>query len=273
MNSMKHKKQIFIISFLLLLTLNKLVFPSVYLRLVKINNISYILTTIGSLLLILVSQYLVRFISFHKESRKYNKIFIWQGLIEVLLLIIVISITSDIIIRAKLAQNTDFYFEGFIVQHNIVDQIICLLVLGVFPAFAEELYFRQTFYNFFEPKKHIYLFIFLSGIFFALFHSDLLSKISAFILGMILMQIYLLCKNIKITIILHILFNWCMILISFFRPIVYRNILLEIDRQTKTDYIVSVLLELGVLNLILAAFFSLYIKFINRNIFCSINKK
>lgn len=114
--------------------------------------------------------------------------------------------------------------------------------------------------------KQKQIFIGLSGLSFALFHTDVLSKIFAFILGMVLMQIYLLCRNIKFVIILHTLYNWCMLFYTFFRPIVYKNILSSIYQSTKIDFISSVLLELGVLNLIIGLIIGLYGNFVNKNI-------
>ena len=256
----------FLVYFLILIILNKLVFPNVYMNFIDTNNISYLLTIIGSMLLVLLSQNLDKSIVIEGESKGLHKELVLQGIIEIFCLVIVVVIISDIILKAKLAQNINFYFEEFTNEQNILEKIISLLVLGVFPAVAEELYFRQTLYNFFKPIKQKQIFIGLSGLSFALFHTDVLSKIFAFILGMVLMQIYLLCRNIKFVIILHTLYNWCMLFYTFFRPIVYKNILSSIYQSTKIDFISSVLLELGVLNLIIGLIIGLYGNFVNKNI-------
>ena len=263
---MKNKKKKFLVYFLILIILNKLVFPNVYMNFIDTNNISYLLTIIGSMLLVLLSQNLDKSIVIEGESKGLPKELVLQGIIEIFCLVIVVVIISDIILKAKLAQNINFYFEEFTNEQNILEKIISLLVLGVFPAVAEELYFRQTLYNFFKPIKQKQIFIGLSGLSFALFHTDVLSKIFAFILGMVLMQIYLLCRNIKFVIILHTLYNWCMLFYTFFRPIVYKNILSSIYQSTKIDFISSVLLELGVLNLIIGLIIGLYGNFVNKNI-------
>lgn len=89
---MENKKQIFLVSFLILLFLNKLVFPNVYMNFIDTNNISYLLTIIGSILLILLSQNLDKLIVIEGDSKGLHKAFVLQGILEILCLVIVVGV-------------------------------------------------------------------------------------------------------------------------------------------------------------------------------------
>mgnify|MGYP000091398060 FL=1 len=73
---MKNKKKKFLVYFLILIILNKLVFPNVYMNFIDTNNISYLLTIIGSMLLVLLSQKLDKGIVIEGESKGLRKPFV-----------------------------------------------------------------------------------------------------------------------------------------------------------------------------------------------------
>ena len=91
----------------------------------------------------------------------------------------------------------------------IIVQIICS---GIFGPILEELVFRGIVYNRLKTFNKKNIAIILTSIIFALFHTDIINSVYAFIVSFVLIYLYDKYKTIKAPIIMHIILNITIIL-------------------------------------------------------------
>ena len=107
--------------------------------------------------------------------------------------------------------NNLFYFTNSfeISSIPIIVQIICS---GIFGPILEELVFRGIVYNKLKTFNKKNIAIILTSIIFALFHTDIVNAIYAFIVSFVLVYIYDKYKSLKAPIIMHMSLNITIIL-------------------------------------------------------------
>ncbi|MCQ2387075.1 MAG: CPBP family intramembrane metalloprotease [Clostridia bacterium] len=91
---------------------------------------------------------------------------------------------------------------------------VYLFVLGVFPAFSEELFFRGFITNNLRKKDDVFA-ILISGLLFSLYHCSLAQLIYQFIYGVFLAILFIKSKSVIPGIIAHFLNNFIILLSDF----------------------------------------------------------
>ena len=171
----------------------------------KLNN--YINSK--SLLIILITAIIFIPILYRvfKKYREKNK-FKLKDIIVSIVLGITLSLTYNIILFGL--NNLYHFTNKFEVSTiPIIIQIICSGILG---PILEELVFRGIVYNKLKTFNKPMISIILTSVIFALFHSNIIDAIYAFIVSFILIYIYEKYKTLKAPILMHISLNTTIIL-------------------------------------------------------------
>lgn len=141
------------------------------------------------------------------------------------LLLIILGLTICLIFNIGLFYlNEAFNLMSFIVYDFSIDLLIAILCTGILGSILEELLFRGVVYNrlkLFEPKNALIL----SGLVFALMHTNYVNMVYAFFIGLLLAYVYEKYKTIKAPIILHVAANTSNLI--FLRLIVTGNIIVN----------------------------------------------
>ena len=147
---------------------------------------------IGLILSNLLSFGLVLFIGFKKSHKKFNEVFfcnnvslkIWISIIVFMFGFIILSSELDNIFNFILPMP-DFFqdmFQSILVNEYI---IISIILVGIIPAFAEEMLFRGVIlYGFKENYSHKKAII-ISSLLFGLIHLNPWQFVTAFIIGIV----------------------------------------------------------------------------------------
>lgn len=86
------------------------------------------------------------------------------------------------------------------------DYVLCAIILCVLPAIGEELVFRKSFCDGMEGVAD-YKTVLLCGLAFALSHFNLAQTVHQFFLGCVLGFVYVLTKNVTLTMVMHLVNN------------------------------------------------------------------
>lgn len=138
-------------------------------------------------------------------------------------------------------ENLNDAFEG--VNTNAESYIWIFLSVVIIGPIMEEVLFRGIIFGNMKKVLPIPLAIFLNGVFFGVFHMNLVQGVYTFVAGAVLASIYYYSESLSLVIILHIINN----LISTFPPFVY-------DLVPAIDFFIEigllVLMPLGIYNLV-----------------------
>ena len=93
--------------------------------------------------------------------------------------------------------------------------ILGLILYGLISPFAEELLFRGVLYNCMRRSMTVKMSIFLSAMFFGLYHSNAVQGIYALVLGLLISYAYEYFGDLKVPIAMHMAVNILMYCLSY----------------------------------------------------------
>lgn len=171
--------------------------------------------------------------------------------------------TSSILIKnlVRLMDELDKLVEktygNLISAHSIFEASFVIFIIAVIPALCEETLFRGLVQKSFERKLRPFWSIFITSLFFGLYHFNPYGLVALFLLGAYFGYAAYVSDSIFVTMILHFLNNLVAILAYF----ILGNDELINNTTTKYDHIVPQIFSL----LMLATLFLSYIIFIRTN--------
>jgi len=154
----------------------------------------------------------------------------------------------------KLVEKT---FNNLLSAHSIFEASFVIFIIAVIPAICEETLFRGLVQKSFERKLKPFWSIFITALFFGLYHFNPYGLIALVILGAYFGYAAYVSDSVFVTMVLHFLNNLLAVLAYF---VLGRDELIN-TTVTKTDHIVPQLFSL----LMLATLFFSYIIFIRTN--------
>lgn len=105
-------------------------------------------------------------------------------------------------------ERNDATLKAFLTQKGAGDFLASFFVFAILPALGEEMLFRGIFMRYVAKRTQKMLYpILISGILFALFHSNPYGMLSIFLAGIIMGVIYWLTGSLWMSILGHLLFN------------------------------------------------------------------
>lgn len=111
----------------------------------------------------------------------------------------------DLLKQQELAEK---YSRQLLQMSGIGDLFTCLLVLALFPAFAEELFFRAVLQQTLgEWIRNRHIAVWVSAFIFALLHADLVGIPIIFLMGLVLGYLFFWTGSLRINILGHFAFN------------------------------------------------------------------
>jgi len=167
----------------------------------------------GVILINLLSFGLVIFLGFKRTHKKFNEVFMfnnvplkyWVSIIVFMFGFVIVSSELDNILQYFLPMPSFFQdvFESMLVNEYI---IVSILLVGIIPAFVEEMLFRGVILNGFRGNYSRRKAIILSSVLFGAIHLNPWQFVTAFIIGIISAWICIKTESIILSIYIH-LFN------------------------------------------------------------------
>jgi len=174
------------------------------------ESLTYGITII---ILNLLSFGLVIFIGFKKTKQKFNEVFKFNKVSPAHWLAIVIFMFGFIIVSSEIDNIINYVipmpdflqnlFETIMVKQMF---IVSIILVGIIPAFAEEMFFRGLLLNGFQKNYSDKKAILISSLLFGIIHLNPWQFVTAFIIGLVMAWIYINTKSILLCIYMH-LFN------------------------------------------------------------------
>jgi membrane protease YdiL (CAAX protease family) len=182
---------------------------------------------IGTILMQLISFGAVILIGFKKTKQKFNEVFrfnnvsfdIWLAIMVFMIGFIILSSELDNILNYFLPmpqffQNT---FELIMVKQVF---IISIILVGIIPAFTEEMFFRGIILNGFKNNYSEKKAVIISAILFGIIHLNPWQFISAFIIGIFSALICIRTRSILLSIYIHMFNNIMAIVVLKYKDII-----------------------------------------------------
>jgi len=171
---------------------------------------------IGIIFINLLTFGLVIFLGFKKSHKNFNEVFMfnnvslkyWMSIIVFMLGFVIVSSEIDNILHYILPMPSFFQdlFESMLVNKYI---IVSILLVGLIPAFVEEMLFRGIILNGFRGNYSVRKTIILSSILFGVIHLNPWQFVTAFIIGIISAWICIKTESIILSIYIHLFNNSC----------------------------------------------------------------
>ena len=181
---------------------------------------------IGIIFINLLSFGLVIFLGYKKTHRNFNEVFKFNNISLNYWLSIIVFMLGFIIISSEIDNVLHFFlpmplflqdlFEAIIVNKYIT---VSILLVGIIPAFVEEMLFRGVILNGFRGNYSIRKAIILSSLLFGIIHFNPWQFVTAFIIGMISAWICIKTESIILCIYIHLFNNMVSVLAMKFRDI------------------------------------------------------
>jgi uncharacterized protein len=179
---------------------------------------------IGIIFMNLLSFGLVIFLGYKKTHKKFNEVFMfnnvsvkyWAPIIVFMLGFVIISSELDNVLHFILPMPSFFQdlFESMLVNKYI---IVSILLVGIIPAFVEEMLFRGIILNGFRGNYSMKKTIILSSVLFGIIHLNPWQFVTAFIIGIISAWICIKTASIILSIYIHLFNNMVSVLAMKFR--------------------------------------------------------
>ncbi len=195
----------------------------------KLINTAIIVQGGLSLIIFLVSSLVFAFFTHPRPAeylglRKPGKPVQWLLVIGLMLGAIPIlelfeSLISHINFGPKVKANqeaNDHLMSAFLTMPDFATFLKTFLIMAIFPALGEELFFRGLFLRLAKRKfVTMYFPIFFTSVIFAYFHSNIYGFISIFLAGVLLSSIYYLTSSLWCSILAHLVFNGSQVVLSY----------------------------------------------------------
>lgn len=134
---------------------------------------------------------------------------------------------------------------------NTCNSVFSIITMTILAPIAEELVFRGFLFNYFNKKHSTKLAIILSSLFFAIVHGDLYQGLPAFIIGIILANIYIYTDSIYGSILLHMVANATPIFLKFLEKLLANSL----GNKIGTSIVGLTSIFYGIIFLFLAIYF------------------
>jgi len=181
---------------------------------------------ISIILLDILSFGVVILIGYKKSKQKFNEVFkfnkvsldYWLAIIVFMIGFVIVSSEIDNIINyflpmPGLLQNM---FETVMVKQMFA---VSIILVGIIPAFAEEMFFRGVILNGFTRNYSNIKSILISALFFGIIHLNPWQAVTAFIIGIVLAWVYINTKSIILCIYIHFFNNTASVVTLKFRDV------------------------------------------------------
>ncbi len=119
--------------------------------------------------------------------------------------------------KVKASQEANDHMMGaFLTMPDFTSFIRTFLIMAIFPAVGEELFFRGLLLRLAKRKfVTMYFPIFFTSVIFAYFHSNIYGFISIFLAGVLLSSIYYLTGSLWCSMLAHLVFNGSQVVLSY----------------------------------------------------------
>lgn len=251
----------FLYSYFCVLFINKILINLILSSFLEyINNYSYILTIIGLFTTLTFTFFLSKNIQINIHTTtllSIDKFFIIFGCASVLLLFFSSVFLYNSFNKFNLYFDNQFSYSY---KYQVASQtlVILIIILGIIPSLVEEMFYRKLFYFCYKGHSNFYI-IMLSSILFSFAHNGYMNKIMAFILGIILMKVFIYSKSIRFTMFLHFMYNVSFILYEYKYYYLFENDLIFYQEKTKYDLLSSALIDLSILFSICGVYLLCYV--------------
>ncbi|MDR1029701.1 MAG: CPBP family intramembrane metalloprotease [Treponema sp.] len=184
---------------------------------------------IGNILLQLISFGIVILIGFKKTKQRFNVVFkfnrvsfgLWLAVVVFMIGFVILSSELDNILKVihflpmpLFLQNT---FEIIMVKQIF---IISIILVGVIPAFCEEMFFRGILLTGFQENYSEKKAVLMSALLFGIIHLNPWQFVSAFIIGIFSAWICIKTRSIVLSIYIHIFNNIIAVIALKYKEIV-----------------------------------------------------
>jgi len=169
---------------------------------------------IGMILLSIISFGIVIFIGFKKSKKGFNEVFkfnnvslkLWISTIIFMIGFVILSSELDNILQYFLPMPQYFQevFQSLLANEYI---IVSVILIGIIPAFVEEMLFRGVILSGFKENYSIKKAILLSALLFGLIHLNPWQFVTAFIVGIITAWLFIKTNSIILCVFIHLLNN------------------------------------------------------------------
>jgi len=181
---------------------------------------------ISIIVLNLLSFGVVILIGYKKSKQKFNEVFKFNEVSLDYWLAIIVFMIGFVIVLSEIDNIINYFlpmpeflldmFETVMVKQMFA---VSIILVGIIPAFAEEMFFRGVILNGFTRNYSNTTSILISALFFGLIHLNPWQAISAFIIGVILAWLYINTKSIILCIYIHLFNNTASVITLKFRDV------------------------------------------------------
>jgi len=162
----------------------------------------------------IVSFVIVLLIGFKKTKREFNKVFKFNGVSVFLWIAIIVFMTGFVIVTSELDNLLNYILPMPEIFRDIFETLmakqiflIAIIIVGIIPAFTEELFFRGLILDGLKNNYSKKTAIFISALLFGIIHLNPWQFFSAFIIGIISAWICIETNSILLSIYMHFFNN------------------------------------------------------------------
>jgi len=181
---------------------------------------------VGLIVLSILSFGAVIFIGFKKTNKKFNDVFLFNNISPGLWISVIVFMFGFVIISSELDNFVNFLLPMPEFLQEIFDSllindffIVSIILVGIMPAFLEEMLFRGLFLSGFKDNYSKTKAIFISALLFGLIHLNPYQFVTAFIIGIVTAWLYLELKSIWPCIYMHLFNNLLAVFVMNFKDV------------------------------------------------------
>lgn len=184
-------------------------FLSIYFSFIFASKSLYFLASITPVTILLTVFLSSKLISLdYKKAFKLNKFSI-KKLFKLIPLYVGVYFIATLVVNVISLYNSSFLenYNTLLQSMSFDNLFLSIIFLAVLPAIAEEVLFRGVIFNSFNKKFGFIIGAIVSGLFFGVFHLNVIQGIFAFIVGIALCYAYYKTNSLFVPIIIHFLNN------------------------------------------------------------------
>ena len=180
-----------------------------------------------TILLQLISFGVVILIGFKKSKQKFNDVFKFNKVSLDVGIAIIIFMIGFVILLSELDNILNYFLPMPVFLMNVFETIMAkqifvlsIILVGIIPAFTEEMFFRGIILNGFKENYSERKAIIISALLFGIIHLNPWQFISAFIIGLFSAWICIKTKSIILSIYIHIFNNIMSVIALKYREVI-----------------------------------------------------
>lgn len=180
-----------------------------------------------TILLQLISFGVVILIGFKKSKQKFNDVFKFNKVSLDVGIAIIIFMIGFVILLSELDNILNYFLPMPVFLMNVFEAIMAkqifvlsIILVGIIPAFTEEMFFRGIILNGFKENYSERKAIIISALLFGIIHLNPWQFISAFIIGLFSAWICIKTKSIILSIYIHIFNNIMSVIALKYREVI-----------------------------------------------------